>query len=148
MFTKVLVATDGSECALVGASYAAYLGTNLGCKVTLLHVIEFPPIPYSFAGVTQEERNKFENEVRESGRSILRLTQKPLADAGIAVNLDLREGRPGDEICRYAEEGEFDLIIVGNRGRGMVSRVLMGSVSQEVVRAATCPVLVVRPGSN
>jgi nucleotide-binding universal stress UspA family protein len=41
-------------------------------------------------------------------------------------------------------EGQFDLIIVGNRGRGMVGRVLMGSVSNEVVQAATCPVLVVR----
>jgi nucleotide-binding universal stress UspA family protein len=145
MITKVLVATDGSEGALLGAHYAAYLATNLGCKVTLFHVVEFPPVPYAYAGVTAEERHRFENEVREAGRSILRLSQKPLADAGIAVNLELGEGRPGDAICGYAQEGNFDLIIIGNQGRGMVSRVLMGSVSQEVVQAATCPVLVVRP---
>jgi nucleotide-binding universal stress UspA family protein len=144
MITNALVATDGSESALRGARYAAYLATNLSCKVTLLHVVEFPPIPYYFGGVTEEERGRFENEVRESGRSILRLTQKPLADAGISVNLELREGRPADVICACAVEGQFDLIIVGNRGRGMVGRVLMGSVSNEVVQAATCPVLVVR----
>ena len=109
--------------------------------MTLLHAVEFPPIPYYFGGVTEEERRRFENEIKESGRSILRLTQKPLADAGISINLELREGRPADVICAYAVEGEFDLIIVGNRGRGMVGRVLMGSVSNEVVQAATCPVL-------
>jgi nucleotide-binding universal stress UspA family protein len=144
MITRVLVAIDGSDTSLLAAKYAAFLATNLGCKVTLLHVVEYPPLPFALAGVSEEESRRFNNRVVESGRSILRLGQKPLAEAGVAAEIELREGRPADVICQVAQEGKFDLVIIGNRGRGMVSRVLLGSVSQEVVRAAPCPVLVIR----
>ncbi|MDD5501435.1 MAG: universal stress protein [Candidatus Omnitrophica bacterium] len=144
MITNILVATDGSEAAIRGVQYAAYLASKLGCKVSLIHIVEFPPFPSSIIGTNEESRRKFENELRESGRSIIRLSQKPLSDAGIAVNYEVMEGRPADVICNYAKEGDFDLIIVGNRGRGKVSRLLLGSVSNEVVQAASCPVLIVR----
>ena len=54
----------------------------------------------------------------ESGKSILSLSEKPLADAEIAANMELGEGRPADVISHFASEGDFDLIIVGNRGQG------------------------------
>ena len=144
MFSKILVAADGSQCSIMASKHAAYLATKLGCKVTLIHVLEPAPFPFTYGGITQEERRDIEQKIMESGRSILRLNQKPLADEQVPVDLELRQGRPGDQICQFAEEGGFDLIIIGNRGRGMVSRVLLGSVSQEVVRAALCAVLVVR----
>ena len=144
MFSKILVAADGSESSLLASKYAASLATKLGCKVTLIHVVEPTPFPFTYGGITQEQRRQIEQQIKESGRAILRLNQKPLADSQVPAELELREGRPGDMICQFAEEGEFDLIIIGNRGSGMVSRVLLGSVSQEVVRAAPCPVLVVR----
>jgi len=125
VITKILVATDGSEAALCGVQYAAYLATNLGCKVTLIHVVELASSPLSVAMKTEEARRKFEEELRESGRSIIRLSQKPLADAGIAVNYEVIEGRPSDVICNYAKEGSFDLIIVGNRGRGKAAQLLL-----------------------
>ena len=102
------------------------------------------PLSFTYGGITQEQRRQIEQQIMESGRAILRLNQKPLADDQVPAELELREGRQGDMICQFAEEGDFDLIIIGNRGSGMVSRVLLGSVSQEVVRAAPCPVLVVR----
>ncbi|MDD5038936.1 MAG: universal stress protein [Dehalococcoidales bacterium] len=144
MITKILVATDGSEAAIRGVQYAAHFANKLGSKVSLIHVVEFPLVPLSVIGTNEESRRKFAEELRESGRSIIRLSQKPLADAGIAANYEVMEGRPADVICNYAKEKGFDLIIVGNRGRGKVSSLLLGSVSNEVVQAATCPVLVVR----
>lgn len=144
MITRALVATDGSEAAIRGVQYAAYLATQLDCKVTLIHVIELSSTPLSLAATNEETRRKLVEDLKEAGRSIIRLSQKRLADAGIAANYEVIEGRPGEVICKYAEGGKFDLIIVGNRGRGKVARALLGSVSDEVVRAASCPVLVVR----
>lgn len=144
MFSKVLVAVDGSDRSLLASRYAAYLAQKMGCQITLIHVVEPAPFPFTYGGITQEQRREIEQEFVESGREVLRLNQKPLLDDQVTADLELRRGRPGDMICQYAEEGGFDLIIIGNRGRGMVSRVLLGSVSQEVVRAAPCAVLVVR----
>ena len=144
MIANILVATDGSEPSVRGAEYAAYLAKNLGCKVTLLHVAELASTPLSVAASGEEARRKLQADLLEAGRSIIRLSQKPLADAGLAVNYEILEGRPAEVIRKYALDGNFDLIIVGNRGRGKVSRVLLGSVSDEVVREASCPVMVVR----
>jgi nucleotide-binding universal stress UspA family protein len=144
MITKILVATDGSEAALRGVQYASYLASKLDCKVALIHVVELASSPLSVAIKGEESRRKFIEELRESGRSIIRLSQKPLADAGIAANYEVLEGWPAEIICNYAKEGNFDLIIVGNRGQNKVANLLLGSVSTEVVRVAPCPVLVVR----
>lgn len=144
MITNILVATDGSETALHGVQYAAYLASKLGCKITLLHVVELQAIPLSIALSDDASRNKFKEEVQEAGRSIIRLSQKPLAEAGIAASYEVLEGRPADVICQYVNDGNFDLVIVGNRGRSKVSRMIMGSVSENVVRSAACPVLVVK----
>lgn len=144
MITKILAATDGSEAAIRGIQYASYLASKLGCKVTLLHVVESSSSPLSIAVKGEESRRKFEEELWEAGRSIIRLSQKHLADAGIAVNYEVLEGRPADVICNYAKEQNFDLIIVGNRGQGKVSKLLLGSVSNEVVQSAPCPVLIIR----
>jgi nucleotide-binding universal stress UspA family protein len=106
--------------------------------------VELTSTPLSVAVTGEESRRKFQEELMEAGRSIIRLSQKPLADTGIAASYEVLEGRPAEMICKYAAEGSFDLIIVGNRGRGKLSRALLGSVSEEVVRVAPCPVLVVR----
>jgi nucleotide-binding universal stress UspA family protein len=144
MITHILTATDGSDGAIRGVQYAAYLATHLGCKVTLIHVVESSHMYLSLDVTNEKLRHKLKEQLIESGRSIVRLSQKPLTDAGIAASYEITEGRPAYVICKYAEEGNFDLIIVGNHGLGKVSRVLLGSVSDEVVQAAKCPVLVVR----
>jgi nucleotide-binding universal stress UspA family protein len=53
-------------------------------------------------------------------------------------------GDPAIEICRVAEEGQFDLVVIGSHGSGFLKRVLLGSVSHHVLHHAPCPVLVVR----
>jgi nucleotide-binding universal stress UspA family protein len=52
-------------------------------------------------------------------------------------------GDPAKEIITFAEEGHCDLIVMGRRGQGAVSKALLGSVSDRVVKAASCPVMVV-----
>ena len=148
MINNILVATDGSEGALCAVQYAAYLAKNLGSRVTLAHVVEPAASPLPLTAISEEARRKFEEDLLDAGRAIIRLSQKPLAEAGIAANYEILEGPPAETICQYAEQNRFDLIIVGNRGRSKVSRVLLGSVSDEVIRKAYCPVMVIRQCSE
>jgi nucleotide-binding universal stress UspA family protein len=144
MVTKILVPTDGSEPSILAARYAAYLASKISAKVTLLHVVEPGHLPYSIARLSDEMNRELETTIEESGKSILRLTQKELVAAGVPVDMVMQKGRPGDVICSLVEEGNYDLIIIGSTGRGGVSRALLGSVSQEVARTASCPVLIIK----
>lgn len=144
LITRILVTTDGSEIAIRGVEYAAYLAAKLQARVTLVHVVDLASIPLSIASASEEARSKFRQEMLEAGRSIIRLSQKFLMDADIVANYEVLEGRAAEVICKYAADNKFDLIIVGNRGRGKISRAILGSVSDEVTRLAPCPVLVVR----
>jgi nucleotide-binding universal stress UspA family protein len=64
--------------------------------------------------------------------------------AGVAVSFLVWEGEPGPSIVDAATSEKVDMVIVGSHGRGAVGRILIGSVSEYVVRHAACPVLVVR----
>jgi len=148
MIAKILVPTDGSELSILAARYAAYLATKVEGKITLLHVVEPSHLPYSTARISDKKRREFEDAMEETGKSILRLTQKELVDAGIAADIVMQRGRPSDVICSTAEEGDYDLIIIGSTGRSGIKSVLLGSVSQSVVRLAPCPVLIVKRRTN
>jgi nucleotide-binding universal stress UspA family protein len=65
--------------------------------------------------------------------------------AGIAVSFLVWEGEPGPAIVEAAAAEEASMVIVGTHGRNRVGRMLLGSVSDHVIRHATCPVLIVRP---
>ena len=144
MITKILVPTDGSDLSILAARYALYLATKIESKVTLLHVVEPSQLPFSMARLSDEKRQEIETIVEETGKSILRLTQKELVDASVPVDTIMRRGRPSDIICSVAEEGNYDLIIMGRTGHGGISRVLLGSVSQKVVHTAPCSVLIAK----
>jgi nucleotide-binding universal stress UspA family protein len=67
---------------------------------------------------------------------------------GITVSFLVWTGDPGESIVSAAEAESADLVVVGTHGRGTIGRLLLGSVSDHVVRNAPCPVLVVRPASR
>jgi nucleotide-binding universal stress UspA family protein len=79
------------------------------------------------------ERERFAQELVARGRSM-----------GVAVDFLVWEGDPGEAIIDAAQAEHADMIVVGSHGRGTVGRFLIGSVSDHVVRNASCPVLVVR----
>ena len=74
---------------------------------------------------------------------------RPLADVAATIGADVpvtfvgKTGDPAEQILRYAAAESIDLIVVGTHGRTGVSRVLLGSVAERVIRGAACPVLVV-----
>jgi nucleotide-binding universal stress UspA family protein len=83
-----------------------------------------------------------------------RLEEKLAADvsrrhaAELSVRAVVRIGKPAEEILRYAEETETDLIVVGTHGRELIGRLLLGSVAEAMLRRAPCPVLTLHAGAR
>ncbi len=136
---KILVAVDGSLASIHAAKKALELAKALQAEVTLVHVEPRSVLPgdMPFAPV---------DELREAelarGAEILQRTASAL-DVGQLSTLNLL-GPPAEVIADTAFDDGFDLVVVGNKGRGAVSRVLVGSVADRIVHICKRPVLVVR----
>lgn len=138
---KILAAVDGSKEAAVAARTAVELSEKTGSELHIVHA--WQPLPhYAYPGLAPEE---YHPPYEEGARRILEEQVKRIEAAGGTVaQSHLRPGAADREIVDLAEDVGAGLIVVGSRGLGGMRRVLMGSVSDSVVRHAHCPVLVVR----
>jgi universal stress protein A len=138
--SKILFPTDFSHTGDAALSMAESLARDHGAKIAIVHVEE-PPVAYAgdmYYGVV-------EPDVEQLKRM---LANVKTSDAHIPVERSLIKGEPADAICRFAKSQSVDLIVLGTHGRKGISRVLMGSVAEAVVRRAECPVLVVRQSNK
>ena len=143
--TKILLATDGSE----EASLAARTAVDLAHKTdSELHVVYVGLQDYGYpiyAVPELEEVRGIPEEVTKEARKLLDAEVEQVEAAGGSVaKAHLGIGRPEVAIVKLAEEIGVGLIVMGSRGRGGITRALMGSVSDSVVGHAHCPVMVVR----
>lgn len=127
--TGTLIPTDGSEPSLAAVDHFIE-SRGLARDVTLLAVL---PVERREAPRHELEAD-IESHVGEAGRR--------LEGAGVTVRVETRFGDPATEIGRLAAEGGFDRILMGRRGRGGVAKLLLGSVSEKVLRESTVPVTV------
>jgi nucleotide-binding universal stress UspA family protein len=142
--TKVLVALDGSEEAILAAATAADLAQSTASE---LHLVNVRPMTMYIDPSTDRARRiaEVEEAVKREAQEFLDAQLKQIQDAGRSVaQAHVRLGRPDEEIVGLADEMEAGLVVMGSRGMGGLKRLLMGSVSDSVVRHAHCPVLVVR----
>jgi nucleotide-binding universal stress UspA family protein len=141
--TKILLATDGSEEAQLAATTAADLAEKTDSE---LHVLTVGP-DFPLYELTEHPAD-FEDVLRKNRREakeVLEQQAKRIEQSGATVKeTHLREGPAEEEIVEVAEELGAGLIVLGSRGHGRLSRALMGSVSDAVVRHAHCPVTIVR----
>ena len=135
---RILLATDGSPDAALAARSAVELSNNTGSELHVVHVGEFLPTYFAF---TEDEPA----ELRRRAREILDEQLRSIEEGGGSVaDSHLRLGRPAEEIINLAEEVGAGVVVVGSRGLGALRRAVLGSVSENVVRYAPCPVFVVR----
>ncbi len=140
MFNKILLATDGSENAAQALKYAKELAQCHRAQVFIVYV--FPKVP-DFLGEPGYS-NALAKNVARGEETIADLVHK-LQEAGLEVKSEILEGPPADAILRVADVRQCDLIVMGNRGHGQVSSLLVGSVSHKVIAHAKVPVLIARP---
>lgn len=141
-FQTVVLATDLSPTSEAATTAALDLASSIGARLLAVSVVDpgslrVPGGRY-LARVDQvrAERERVAQELVTRGRAM-----------GVAVDFLVWEGDPGEAIIDAAQAESADMIVVGSHGRGAVGRFLIGSVSDHVVRNASCPVLVVRSGS-
>jgi nucleotide-binding universal stress UspA family protein len=147
----VLIGADGSGLANRAASAGlALLGTP--DRVVVATVVEDvdPALVTGtgFAGgvVSPETMTQLEEERRREGEEITASTAGALDADGVETRVV--RGDPGHALCVLAAELPASVLVVGSRGRGGLTRALLGSVSDHVIRHAPCPVLVMRAESD
>jgi nucleotide-binding universal stress UspA family protein len=139
VFAKILLAIDGSDAAKRATQTAVDLTNETGSELHVVCVHEVPVMAGAYAaqGVSVP--------ASEHDQEILEEQVKQIEEAGGSVaEAHLRTGRPAREIIELSEEIGADLIVVGSTGLTGMERLVLGSVSETVVRYASCPVLVVR----
>ena len=142
---KILVPTDFSDHSERAAAYAVELARRYEAdEIHCVHVSDIPAdllatSAYYMTGPSEQ----FIEQVREEGRKSLEAFARKNFKDRPAKTVFL-EGRPFVEIIRYARENQIDLIVISTHGRSGIKHVLFGSVAEQVVRKAPCPVLVVK----
>ena len=136
--TRVLLATDGSPDATLAAQSAVELCERTGSELHVVHIGEYLP---TFYAQTEEEPA----ELRHIAQRLLdEQIERLQAAGGQVAQAHLLLGRPAEQIVNLSEELGVGVIVIGSRGLSALRRVLLGSVSESVVRHAHCPVFVVR----
>jgi len=153
----ILVPTDFSATAQAALEYAVTLCRDLRGRMTVLHVIfaekirnEFPgldAIDYLSASAADKESASSDEKI-ESWKALalekLNAAIMPEWRRDLKIDTMVLEGRPSESIIDHACQHEGDLIVMGTHGRGPVAHFFLGSVTENVLRSAKCPVLVVR----
>ena len=140
----VLVPTDFSECSAVALRYGLALAQRFGAHVHLLHAVANPFDQPWATEVYPVPQADFERLAREESDARLAAL---LAETGLPADrltCATTSGPAFLAILEYAKVAGIDLIVMGTHGRGVVTHLLIGSVAENVVRKAPCPVLTVR----
>jgi len=139
---QILCPVDFSPASLQALGFALDLGRQSGGRVTLLHVIEWLPgeEPRTYEHFNVPE---FRRYLTDEAQQRLRALVPVAARAAIDVDEVVATGRAYREVLASAAERGTDLIVMGSQGHGAVGLALFGSTTQQVVRAAECPVLTV-----
>lgn len=145
---KILLAVDGSDASMSVVAATAALPTRPGSEIRVVSVVPttFAPEGSPWPNVIRvDPPNDRERIIDDVGRRLLDIADR-LRVGYRTVHVEVLDGRPATEIVHDAERKGADLIVVGARGLSTARRLLIGSVSSEVVDHAPCPVLVAREG--
>jgi nucleotide-binding universal stress UspA family protein len=138
-FQKILVAIDGSDCSDHAFAKALELAALANAKLTALAVEG--PLPAYAATVGEVEEVKREKD--SFFRALAAAARSKGEQAGVHIDVEVRPGHAAELISRVAEEGRYDLVVLGHRGHFVRDR-LLGSTADRVAEHAPCPVMIVR----
>jgi universal stress protein A len=134
---SILHATDFSPRSEYALQLAYALARDYGARLVVLHVATAPPMVYG-EGLVPVDVQSFYSEGKAQ------LDRLPMPGDGVRAERRVETGDPADEILRVAKEIAADLIVIGTHGRTGLSRLLMGSTAEKIVRQASCPVLTIK----
>jgi len=140
--SRILVAVDGSKNADRAFEYAAYMAKQCEAdRLFIINVIE----GFGRNLRTWEKHDSSVKEIRQNSKELLKkYKSKAISQAFTTAEIITTAGNPGEEILRVAEKEKMNTIVMGSRGLSTVSKLLLGSVSHNVLHNAKCPVTIVR----
>ena len=140
MFKKILLAYDGSEGAQRALTAGIALAQLHGAELWALAVEERLP---RFSGTIDEVQEEKQFADEQSGK-LLEAARAQAKESGVELKTRMRPGHPAQTIVQAAQEGNFDLILVGHSGLSGVWAKFLGTTAEKVSRHAPCSVLIVR----
>lgn len=135
MYDAILVPTDGSPGAAVAYDHAIHVAEQNGAVVHAVHVIDVTDLGH----VSESDENP-----RNEGRELLEPILEAAERTALETVAEVLEGTPHERLVEYANEEGVDVIVMGTHGKSGLSRVLLGSTTEKVVRHSPVPVLTVR----
>ncbi|MBA2690901.1 MAG: universal stress protein [Rubrobacter sp.] len=135
---KIMVAYDGSETAAQAFGKAAEIAAKFEAE---LHVVSVAEVP-DYAETTGEYRGALEDASRffERKRAMIEDSARRFS---ISYEREVIHGHPSKALVEYADNGGFDLMVVGRKGHSTLERFMVGSVSRRLAIYSPCPVLIV-----
>jgi nucleotide-binding universal stress UspA family protein len=138
---RIVVAADGSPASIRGLEQVADLAPRVGAAVVVVYVRHLPPTALMAPSMVDpsvlETLNAQESEVRQD---VLRL----VGGTGVVWTFAVRDGSPGEEIAKVAEESGADLVVVGSNRHSSLHNLLLGSTAAYLATHSRAPVLVMR----
>jgi nucleotide-binding universal stress UspA family protein len=142
MFSKILVATDGSQYSDKAVDVAISLAKVFNSSLYIIHVVEEDKV--AMATSAMPIMVSIIDDMVKAGNEILSKAKARAVDMGVNAETILARGNAADKILETAERLNVDLIVVGSRGLRGLARFLLGSVSEKVARHSNKPVLIVK----
>jgi nucleotide-binding universal stress UspA family protein len=149
MFKKIVVPVDGSAHANRAVDCATDLADKYGAELILLHVIassgpaRIPPELYEYARIEHIDAIEADMMNRVAEKILQTAENRTRGQGAKQVRTSIGVGHPAEAIVAHAKAEEADLIVMGRRGLGSVSGLLMGSVSHKVAHLSECPCMTI-----
>ncbi|MDD1730144.1 MAG: universal stress protein [Methanospirillum sp.] len=139
LFEKILIATDGSDMNITAIEEGLKIGRECGSKVFAVYVMDTRRFDKAPTDVMMKDPREV---IQTQAASALTFVQSKAE--GVNLETVILEGKPDAEIVKYATEKEIDLIVIGTHAKRGIERLLLGSVAEQVIRSASCKILVVK----
>jgi nucleotide-binding universal stress UspA family protein len=138
---EILVPVDGSNNALRAVDYALELAGATGAKLRLFYV--FPVSSVEIIGMAGMSRDDIEHAAQDAAQRVFDKLHDEIGETDVSIEDETSIGDPAEEIIRCTEDDHELLVILGRRGLSRIQSLLLGSVSEKVVRHAHSPVMVI-----
>lgn len=134
MLKKILAPTDFSDISAAGVRYACKLAKDTGAEIVVFNV-----------DVLDESNRVDKREMEQHKKRLAEFVAEKIGDAGLGLKMRqvVDAGQPFGAIVDCAEKEGVDLIVMSSHGRSGLSRMLIGSVTDKILRGSPCPILVV-----
>lgn len=145
MFNKILMSLDGSDLAECIFPYVEDIAKLRNSQVEAAFVVEHYEMPFH-GGVVFDEENlrAIERSAKEGAERYMNTVKQRLFSKGIDVNTVVLEGKIADSLVDYANNNNFDLIVMATHGRSGLARWVIGSIADKILHCSTVPVLLIR----